>query len=199
MSYEKLGFVSGQTLKAEHLNHMEEGIANAGGVTSWNDLQDKPFGEEPRMEIMSEIKFTDIGDGYHQILYTPTHEIVAGKTYEVILSGTSYFSEAMAVNTDGIEVVLFGNTADLSGVDNGCPLMCIYSATGEDGVSEPVIMITDSGSSNVSNNDTCSIYTTETIKTINEKYLPLLISPSGKKFKLTIDDNGTISATEITT
>ncbi len=29
MSYEKLGFVSGQKLKAEHLNHMEEGIFNA--------------------------------------------------------------------------------------------------------------------------------------------------------------------------
>lgn len=46
MSYEKLGFVSGQTLKAEHLNYMEDGIANAGGVTSWNDLQDKPFYSE---------------------------------------------------------------------------------------------------------------------------------------------------------
>lgn len=32
MSYEKLGFTSGQTLKAEHLNHMEDGIANAGGA-----------------------------------------------------------------------------------------------------------------------------------------------------------------------
>lgn len=42
MSYEKLGFVSGQKLKAEHLNHMEDGIANI----SWNDLADKPFGEE---------------------------------------------------------------------------------------------------------------------------------------------------------
>ena len=29
MSYEKLGFVKGQVLKADHLNHMEDGIANA--------------------------------------------------------------------------------------------------------------------------------------------------------------------------
>lgn len=43
MSYNKLGFTKGQTLKAEHLNHMEEGIANAGGVSSWNDLTDKPI------------------------------------------------------------------------------------------------------------------------------------------------------------
>ena len=32
MSYEKLGFISNQILKAEHLNHMEDGIANAGGA-----------------------------------------------------------------------------------------------------------------------------------------------------------------------
>ena len=31
MSYNKIGFTKGQILKAEHLNHMEEGIANAGG------------------------------------------------------------------------------------------------------------------------------------------------------------------------
>lgn len=29
MSYEKLGFEKGQVLKAEHLNHMEDGIVNA--------------------------------------------------------------------------------------------------------------------------------------------------------------------------
>lgn len=30
MFYEKLGFEKGQVLKADHLNHMEEGIAKAG-------------------------------------------------------------------------------------------------------------------------------------------------------------------------
>ena len=50
MSYEKLGFEKGQVLKAEHLNHMEDGIANAGGVgfeywkgnVTWNNT-DKYF------------------------------------------------------------------------------------------------------------------------------------------------------------
>lgn len=69
MSYEKQNFVDGQILTAEHLNHMEQGIADAGPVKtvnntapdetgnvlieipegfsgSWNDLTDKPFGEE---------------------------------------------------------------------------------------------------------------------------------------------------------
>ena len=34
MSYEKQNFVDGQTLTAAHLNHMEEGIAAAGGFTA---------------------------------------------------------------------------------------------------------------------------------------------------------------------
>lgn len=48
MEYIKQNFVDGQTLKADHLNHMEDGIANAsgGGGSSWNDLTDKPFGDE---------------------------------------------------------------------------------------------------------------------------------------------------------
>lgn len=57
MSYEKLGFVKGQTLKAEHLNHMEEGIANAGGASvqsDWNQtdenaldyIKNKPYYEK---------------------------------------------------------------------------------------------------------------------------------------------------------
>ena len=60
MSYEKLGFTSGQTLMAEHLNHMEDGIANAGGVlvvktnedftqvlTPLNDIRDAAFNGTP--------------------------------------------------------------------------------------------------------------------------------------------------------
>lgn len=38
MAYEKIGFSDGQVLKAEDLNHIEEGIANAGGGTRLLDL-----------------------------------------------------------------------------------------------------------------------------------------------------------------
>lgn len=68
MSYEKQNFVDGQILTAEHLNHMEQGIADASPVktvndtapdengnvklpaTSWGDLPDKPFTEEGVIE-----------------------------------------------------------------------------------------------------------------------------------------------------
>ncbi len=39
---------------------------------------------------------------------------------------------------------------------------------------------------------------TTTVKPLDEKYMPILTSPSGKKFKLTVDDSGTVSAVEVT-
>ena len=36
-----------------------------------------------------------------------------------------------------------------------------------------------------------------TVKPLDEKYLPILTSPGGKKFKLSIADDGTITATEV--
>lgn len=42
MSYNKLGFTSGQTLKAEHLNYIEDGIANAGGADGIIDVVELP-------------------------------------------------------------------------------------------------------------------------------------------------------------
>ena len=47
--YEKQNFYSGQKLMASQLNAMEEGIIealNKESISSWNDLTDKPFGEE---------------------------------------------------------------------------------------------------------------------------------------------------------
>lgn len=35
-----------------------------------------------------------------------------------------------------------------------------------------------------------------TTKPLDEKYMPILTSPSGKKFKISVDDSGTITATE---
>ena len=44
MSYNKIGFVKGQTLKAEHLNHMEEGIASATPVTRVIKITEDNYG-----------------------------------------------------------------------------------------------------------------------------------------------------------
>ena len=40
-------------------------------------------------------------------------------------------------------------------------------------------------------------FESKTVKPMDEKYMPILTSPSGKKFKLSVDDSGVISATEV--
>ena len=66
MSYNKLGFTSGQILKAEHLNHMEEGIANAA----------------PMSYI---IKLTE--DNFAYMNYTNTYIDNYDEIYDVLTSG----------------------------------------------------------------------------------------------------------------
>lgn len=41
-------------------------------------------------------------------------------------------------------------------------------------------------------------FTQTVIKPMDEKYMPILTSPSGKKYKLTVDDSGAVSAVEVT-
>ena len=40
-------------------------------------------------------------------------------------------------------------------------------------------------------------FETTVIKPMDEKYMPILTSPSGKKFKLSVSDSGVLSATEV--
>lgn len=116
MSYEKLGFVSGQTLKAEHLNHMEDGIANSGGVTSWNDLSDRPFYEEVKMGNVVENYTVEVTEGYAEIpeVYG---KIGVGMTYEVFFDGQVY--ECVAWYHDGWEAIILGNGLFVEAEGNG--------------------------------------------------------------------------------
>ena len=36
------------------------------------------------------------------------------------------------------------------------------------------------------------------LKRLDEKYMPIITSPSGKKFKISVDDSGNLTATEVT-
>lgn len=59
MSYNKLGFTSGQTLKAEHLNHMEDGIeAAAGGIS----IKKAVFTDRPSLWAWLQANYTKISN-----------------------------------------------------------------------------------------------------------------------------------------
>lgn len=132
MSYNKLGFTSGQTLKAEHLNHMEEGIANAGS-TSWGNITDKPsylpVMVTANADILPETQLTSLNDG--SFFYAkPIEGIEVGNTYTVTYNGVEYTCKAEHLDAGGGMIyTAIGNTEAAFGTtnENGEPF-CVVIA-----------------------------------------------------------------------
>ena len=126
----------------------------------------------------------------------PALEIVEGKTYAVNWDGTDYECVCIAIGTS----LSLGNTYILGGPDDtGEPFAYYYDY--------------DKGTSYFATLDTAathtiSVKTAEEIVTsmaaeflpseINELIMNSSTTGSTKKFKITVDDSGTISATEVT-
>lgn len=85
-------------------------VKDAGGVSSWNDLTDKPFYEETGMvEILPETALCMSDDGGY--LYVPANvpQLIAGKKYVVTVSGTSYVCAGKTTTLEGTTAVYLGN------------------------------------------------------------------------------------------
>lgn len=91
-----------------------------GGVSSWNDLTDKPFGEEDGLvEILPETKLSN------NILATtlPGFELTVGETYRVTYGGNEYNMICKAYAAGDITVPYLGNLhlLDQAAEDTGEP------------------------------------------------------------------------------
>lgn len=131
MNYNKLGFTSGQTLKAEHLNHMEEGIANAGNA-SWDNITDKPsylpVRELATINILPEAQLIPEGSGsFHYAEQVEGIEV--GNTYIITYNGIEYTCEAKQIEASGLIYTALGNIGAAFGTPdvNGEPF-CIAIA-----------------------------------------------------------------------
>ncbi len=107
---------------------VDEKIANAGGVTSWNDLEDKPFGEEEDyVEIWSELVF-DIHET--NILSAPSTPLTEGDRCRYIYDGVVYETQITRVASDGGKhyLLIGGNPHIRQGnlPDNGQPVVFWY-------------------------------------------------------------------------
>jgi hypothetical protein len=170
MSYNKLGFTSGQTLKAEHLNHMEDGIANI----SWNDLTDKPFYEESMAPI--------IWDGN-----TEGKEAMDGLAYLVYdkpIEAKALIGATITVSADGevvLQQVLYEkDIVDLS-ASNGFPKDSALMLAIDGVLTKPLAMIVnnqDTGYNigvyfvNMNGEYVSSLEFPTIYKTIDENYIP---------------------------
>ena len=101
MAYTKQGFKDGQKLTAEHLNKMESGIEEAlnkeGGVSSWNDLTDKPFGETI-VEIFPE---TTVPMSENMGTIETDFQFEVGEEYELIWNGAKYSCVCKELSVNG--------------------------------------------------------------------------------------------------
>ena len=147
-----------------------------------------------------EIAFTSIEEGGFYIApATNAFEIVEGQTYTISWDGTEY--ECVGAAFASGRYVLGNLSIEGAGADTGEPFLYVYDTAGPSGT----LVTLDTAASH-----TISAKTTEEVITpIAGKFLPNILetnsiimnsstTDSTKKFKITVDDSGTIFATEVT-
>lgn len=183
MSYNKLGFTKGQVLKAEHLNHIEEGIANAGGASSWNDLADKPFDVEQDEAVILECMIdTDtqsvspmdiVGPAIYRVSFdlTGLEPLDAGQEYVVIWNKKSYTCTAKF--TENIPFAVIGDTELSEGfASTGEPFLIVFD------VNFAIILTTEAGQYPV------TVKRSQVIKKLDNKYLDILDHTAGSEIDI---------------
>ncbi len=163
--------INGETPNFEPQSRIERYLASlcgkslGGGVSSWNEITDKPFGVkrgEP-VEILPETAITII-DGQPGVQTDIVLEI--GKTYSMAVNGVAYESVAIdgaSIGQNGL--VVWGNVDAMMGTgDNGIPLVVMNVPGFGFMVASEIIDLT---------NATLAIFEIpETVKKLDEKYLP---------------------------
>ena len=189
--------IAGQDL--EPITRMEKFLKDfsGGGVTSWNDLTDKPFGEnndgiiisltEPLDTIVfNNIEFIKISDAKLSLA-----DITGAKwTYQHINTSTTREQTFTAEFLN-----MYGATEDCLMFDDLSSIIVFAdSFTIVEGFTLGRGVWVDKAAYTK-----WTLTKDPTIKTIDMKYLPeqILTSPNGTQYKITVDDSGTISATEV--
>lgn len=181
---------------------LAKAFSSRSGVTSWNDLQDRPFGDETvDAEIIPETEFAfEDADGLYICQITnDLSGIQAGDIVKVILDGTVY----LCVAKEKYGMVVIGNPS-ITGMDFG-------DNNGEPFYISPVeqVIVTNLAGST----HRVGVFgVSTTVVPLDEKYIPSSIQRVGydvilnsstegseKKFRITVDDTGTLTATDVTT
>lgn len=128
-----------------------------------------------------------IADGINQTLIELNPVPVVGQTYRVLFDGEQY--ECVCVS-----------------LTNGNPGIGNFKGMGLEDTGEPfAIMAFNIGIAYFMSYDTATAHTicvslvTKTVTPMAEDFMPVLTSPNGTKYKLTVDDTGALSTTEVST
>ena len=132
-----MAILKGIVLKDDETVHQldyESGIGNKPKiVTSFNDLEDKPFySENSTVELVpiQDYEFIVHEDGVGvRFDYQAPFEV--GKTYTIEWDGTTYNCVSQAVDADGATAIAIGNGLLIDGTDTGEPFVIMYLSIGE--------------------------------------------------------------------
>lgn len=158
------------------------GGSGGGGVTSWNDLTDKPFGIEKGAAVIERLSL--VGEG--EMSFAEVVPLVAGNTYAVIWNGAEYICQAQPHAIDGITAIMLGNAGALEGAEGtGEPFFMMFldadsaAAMGGGGMAAAL-----DGSTSA----TVSIY-----NLIVHPIDPIFLRGAEKTIVFSVSDNGIIS------
>lgn len=166
------------TVKKIPKEYLPEG---SGGVSSWNDLTDKPFGEVEKEGYIIPETTAILSNGEGYLAERPAALWVSGQTYIVNWNGTDYNCTAMETDDEGATIYALGNMAMFGGDDTGEPFSIMALNAPVDGMY--ALLYDLSGA----NSATFSVYGLgEFIEPIAEKYLPTTI-PRTVIVDMTID------------
>lgn len=135
------------------------GGGGSGGVSSWNDLTDKPFGESENAVLLPPTQFVYDGSSF---FVTPGYiEFIPGKTYTVNWNGVDYATVCFEGEYEGMLMAGLGNPAAVGGPNNNLPFVIacmqgMIGATPLDGSTAVTVGITG-----------------YSVITIDHKYLPV--------------------------
>lgn len=145
------------------------------GISSWNELTDKPFyDEQNRVEILAETtstsEYTGLFGGYAIFLPADSYELVLGNTYKILWDGEEFTCEAKDGSAILWEAVYVGDATSL-GLPGGNnePFAIVHCKRDEyDGI---IVCMTDTEETA----HTVAIYQdTTVIKHLDNKYLDFL-------------------------
>ncbi len=108
------------------------GSGGSGGVTSWNDLPDRPFGESENAVLLPETEFVGGLMEGALVAMGSVVEFVEGETYTVNWNGVDYETVCFmgASPIDGTNMLILGNPAAVGGENNNLPFTLGGDTTG---------------------------------------------------------------------
>lgn len=148
----------------------------SGGATSWNDLEDKPFGEEGSLEPLVENESPEI-QNYDGLLQCDTLIIplVAGEKYKVILDGMEYQFTATEGDFHGNQCVYIGSEQMFNDINAGTNGDFFIVSVWEDGQCVYTMLCYYTDNPTI----TLSVYKdTTVIHPLDEKFIPDTIARS---------------------